>query len=121
MMAKAVAAETACVVQTAASGGRNAKAPSSRPASAGLPIQPRPREARVMPSWVAEMYRSRDLRARRARTALPSPAWAISSRRVRRAPTRANSAATKKALASTRSTTASSPAPIAGWEAGSMG
>ena len=27
----------------------------SGPASAGSPIQPRPSEARVMPSWVAEM------------------------------------------------------------------
>ncbi len=55
MMAKAVAAETAWVVQTAAVSGRKAKRPSSRPARAGFPIQPRPREARVMPSWVAEM------------------------------------------------------------------
>ena len=33
----------------------SAKPPWIRPASAGSPIQPSPSEARVMPSWVAEM------------------------------------------------------------------
>ena len=35
--------------------GSQRKPPSISPASAGSPIQPRPREASVMPSWVAEM------------------------------------------------------------------
>lgn len=120
MMAKAVAAATAWVVNSAASLGRKAKRPSRRPASAGFPIQPSPREARVMPSWVAEMYRSREAMALRARAALRSPSRACSSSRVRRAPTRANSAATKKALASTSSTTATRPGPT-GVVAVSMG
>src|SRR5262245_15622219 len=47
--------------------------------------------------------------ARWAKVALRSPARAISSSRVRRAPTRANSAATKKALARTRAITATRP------------
>src|SRR5438132_1216247 len=47
--------------------------------------------------------------ARRARLALRSPARLSSSRRLRRAATRANSAATKKALARTRASTAVSP------------
>src|SRR5436309_5040759 len=47
--------------------------------------------------------------ARRARLALRSPPRLSSSRRLRRAATRANSAATKKALARTRANTAVSP------------
>src|SRR5207249_1837393 len=47
--------------------------------------------------------------ARRARLALRSPARLSCSRRLRRAATRANSAATKKALARTRASTAVSP------------
>src|SRR5215213_3389024 len=66
------------------------------------------------------MYRSSDCTARRASLALPSPARACSSSRVRRAPTRANSAATKKAFASTRTTTEARPRPIAGEAADSI-
>ena len=55
MMLKAMTDATAWVAMVAAGSGSQAKPPSIRRASAGSPIQPRPREARVMPSWVAEM------------------------------------------------------------------
>src|SRR5688500_3664324 len=66
------------------------------------------------------MYRSSDCTARRASLALRSPACAISSRRVFLAPTRANSAATKKAFARTRTTTATRPRKIGGDSGGSI-
>ncbi len=55
MMMNAMTEATAWVAMAATAAGSQAKTPSIRPASAGSPIQPRPSEARVMPSWVAEM------------------------------------------------------------------
>ena len=55
MMMNAIAEATAWVATSASAAGSQPKPPSISPASAGSPIQPRPREASVMPSWVAEM------------------------------------------------------------------
>ena len=55
MIVNATATATACVAIVAMAGGSHLKPPSMRWASAGSPTQPRPREARVIPSWVAEM------------------------------------------------------------------
>ena len=55
MMMKAMTDATPWVAMVATASGSQLKPSSIRPASAGSPIQPRPREARVMPSWVAEM------------------------------------------------------------------
>ena len=55
MMANATIEATVCVAIEAAASGSQEKAPSMSLASAGSPLQPRPSEARVMPSWVAEM------------------------------------------------------------------
>ena len=74
-------------------------------AIAGSPTQPRPRLASVIPSWVPEIERSRPRMARRASLAFASPLRIIASMRVRREDTSANSAATKKAFASTSSAT----------------
>src|SRR5438445_625228 len=60
-----------------------------------------------MPSCAAESWRYRSRRALRTVRALRSPRRTIASIRVRRAATSANSAATKKALAATSTTTAS--------------
>src|SRR5262245_50671237 len=66
------------------------------------------------------MERPSDCTARRASLALRSPAPANSSSRVRRALTKANSVATKKAFARTRTTTAVRPKPIGGEDDGSI-
>ena len=55
MMMKAMAEATPWVATAARLGGSHLNAPPIRPASAGSPIQPRPSEASVIPSWVAEM------------------------------------------------------------------
>src|SRR5690348_2799239 len=120
MRMKAIADATPWVAMADSGLGSHVNALPTRPASAGSPIQPRPSEARVIPSCVAEIERPSDCTARRASLALPSPALAISSRRVRRAPTSANSAATKNALAKTRTTTDRRPRPIAGEADGSI-
>ncbi len=120
MMLNATIDATVWVAMVLTGAGSQVKIPSIRLARAGSPIQPRPSEASVIPSWVEEMYRSSDCTARRANLALPSPARANSSRRVFRAPTSANSAATKKALASTRMTTAPRPRRMDGDSAGSI-
>ena len=54
-MAKAIATAMLCAVASAIAAGRNAQAGSIIAASAGSPIQPRPRLAIVMPSCVAAM------------------------------------------------------------------
>ena len=55
MMANAIATAMLCAVVSAMAAGRNASAGWISEASAGSPIQPRPRLAIVMPSWVAAM------------------------------------------------------------------
>src|SRR5882762_4366773 len=70
--------------------------------------QPRPRLARVTPSWLAERMREIFDAARRAKRASRSPLRIIASRRVRLERTRANSAPTKNALRSTSRMMASS-------------
>ena len=55
MMMKAMADATPWVAMVAIEPGSQLKPFWMSPASAGSPIQPRPSEARVMPSWVAEM------------------------------------------------------------------
>src|SRR5256885_17235252 len=70
--------------------------------------QPRPRLARVTPSWLADRTREIFEEARRAMRASRSPLRVIASRRVRRERTRANSAPTKNAFRSTSRIMASS-------------
>src|SRR5882672_11429273 len=70
--------------------------------------QPRPRLARVTPSWLADRMREIFEEARRAKRASLSPLRTIASRRVRLERTRANSAPTKNALRSTSRIMASS-------------
>ena len=60
MMMNAMMEATVCVATALKVGGRAAKAPRIRCATAGSPTQPSPSEVRVMPSWVAEMYRASD-------------------------------------------------------------
>ena len=55
MMMNAMIEATAWVAIASAAAGQPRKPPWMRLASAGSPIQPRPSEARVIPSWVAEM------------------------------------------------------------------
>ena len=55
MMEKAITTATEWVAKGRMPSGRKAKLPSIRRASAGSPIQPRPSDARVIPSWVAEI------------------------------------------------------------------
>jgi len=55
MMMKAMIEAVAWVAMVAATAGSQRKPPWIRLASAGSPIQPSPSEAKVMPSWVAEM------------------------------------------------------------------
>src|SRR5712675_928674 len=70
--------------------------------------QPKPRLARVTPSWLAERMREIFEEARTAKRASLSPLRVIASRRVRLERTRANSAPTKNALRSTSRIMASS-------------
>jgi len=58
MMAKATPAATECTNASSQGAGRASSNGVSSQAKAGSPIQPRPRLARVMPSWVAAMNRS---------------------------------------------------------------
>src|SRR5204863_7587499 len=85
--------------------GRNASEGSIVDASAGSAIQPSPRLAIVMPSWVAAMYRSGADTARRTAFALRCPSAISWSMRVLRTVTIENSAATKKPLAHTSAST----------------
>jgi hypothetical protein len=78
---------------------------STSDASAGSPTQPSASDANVMPSWVPEMYRSRLASACSTSRARRSPAAAHCAIFERRDATKANSAATKNALASTRTST----------------
>ncbi len=55
MIAKAMAEATVWVATASSRSGSQWNRPSTTWASAGSPAQPRPREARVIPSWVAEM------------------------------------------------------------------
>ena len=55
MIAKAMIDATVWVAIVAAASGSQENPPSMSSARAGSPLQPRPREASVMPSWVAEM------------------------------------------------------------------
>ncbi|HTG49067.1 MAG TPA: hypothetical protein VL915_01170 [Gemmatimonadales bacterium] len=55
MMMNAMIEAVAWVAIASAAAGSHRNAPRMRLASAGSPIQPRPSEARVIPSWVAEM------------------------------------------------------------------
>ncbi len=55
MMMKAMIDARPCVAMVASVVGSQRKPPSMSPARAGSPIQPRPSEASVMPSCVAEM------------------------------------------------------------------
>src|SRR3954467_7236050 len=70
--------------------------------------QPKPRLAKVTPSWLAERMREILEEARSAKRARRSPLRVIASRRVRLERTRANSAPTKNALRSTSRIMASS-------------
>ena len=85
-----------------------ASGPSSRCAIAGSPIQPRPSDARVIPSWQAERYAFRFCSSCINLLAARLPWFASVSIRDERTPTSANSAATKKPLAATSNKTASS-------------
>ena len=73
--------------------------PMRMEAASGSPIQPRASEQRVTPSWTAGRKSSRSRCRRRTARAPGTPAASICSMRVSRMETRANSAATKKALA----------------------
>ena len=55
MMMNAMIEAVAWVAIASAAAGSHRNAPWMRLASAGSPIQPRPSEARVIPSWVAEI------------------------------------------------------------------
>src|SRR5437868_10499206 len=70
--------------------------------------QPRPRLARVTPSWLAESTREIFVEARSAMRASRSPLRVIASKRVRLERTRAHSAPTKSALRGTSRIMASS-------------
>jgi len=73
MIANAIATAMLCAVASARCAGRNASEGSIVDASAGSAIQPSPRLAIVMPSWVAAMYRSGADTARRTAFALRCP------------------------------------------------
>lgn len=89
--------------------GRPSNQPSRKWPSAPSATQPRPNEASVIPNWPAERTRVRLRRevAVSAKRANWSPPRTMASRRDRRARTRANSTATKKALRASRATMAS--------------
>src|ERR1700677_5160332 len=97
-MAKLIRKATACWEESercipAAMGER-------RVATAGAVIAPRPRAARLVPSWQLERKRSRrDLMSRAARSAMEF--LELIRRRVARAPMEAYSAATKNAFSAT--------------------
>ena len=55
MIVKAIATAAVWLASTLNGSGSPPKIPSNRWARAGSPTQPRPSEARVIPSWVAEM------------------------------------------------------------------
>src|SRR5688572_28814863 len=78
---------------------------SSSDATAGSPIQPRPRDESVIPNCVAEMYALRLFSIPSSRTAALSPSAAWVSIRDLRTATSANSLATKKPFAATRTIT----------------
>jgi len=55
MIMKAMADATPWVAMAANGDGSQVNPSRIRPASAGSPIQPRPSDVSVIPSWVAEM------------------------------------------------------------------
>ena len=73
IVVNAIATAMVCAVAAATYGGRNSIGRSIIDASAGSPIQPRPRLAIVIPSCVAAMYRSGALTARRTARAPRCP------------------------------------------------
>src|SRR4051794_38812891 len=83
-------------------------------AIAGSPRKPMPRLASVMPNWHADRYWLRSSMRTSDRCAARLPSSPSSSRRVRRDRTSANSAATKKPLASTSRTTAIRKSAVTG-------
>ncbi len=91
-MMNATVCRAAPLMPTAASGI------SSRCATAGSPMAPRPSEHTVMPSWAPAIMRETRSIARSVIRAEREPAAARGSIWVRRAAMRANSAPTKKAL-----------------------
>src|SRR3954464_6926699 len=88
--------------------GRLPKRLANISATVDSATQPRPRLARVTPSWLADNTREIFEEARSAMRASRSPLRVIASRRVRRERTRANSAPTKNAFRSTSTIMASS-------------
>ena len=103
----AIAIAKTCATYAAFPVGAMAEARGSRnEATVGSPIQPNASEARVIPSWVAEMKNVGLSSSRNAAWARVLPAAARVSRRGRRTETRANSAATKNPLAQTKNSTA---------------
>ena len=87
---------------------RNSNQGATSLAKAGSPTQPRAILASVTPSCVAAMERSSRLMARSASLAPLTPRRTISSMRVLRTDTRANSMATNKPLNATKAGTLSS-------------
>ena len=107
---KASIVATVCAATQALSSGRKANSGTSSRAIDGSPTQPSARLASVMPSCVAAIASSRlSIACLHGQRRPTGDALTISSTRVRRTATRANSAATKNAFASTNSGTTSTP------------
>ncbi len=110
--AKATTVAILCAAIHAPCWGKKPNAGSISRAKVGSPTQPKARLASVMPSCVAAMASSRRSIALRTATA-PTRRWlTISSTRVRRTATSANSAATKNAFNKTNTGTASRPSTL---------
>ncbi len=105
MAVKAMMAEIVRPATPTQAAGSKPSSGSSRPESAGSPSQPRVRLATVTPSCVAAMKRSKCCKAFLTARAPGRPSWSSSSTRVGRTLTSAYSAATKKALINTKTST----------------
>lgn len=91
-----------CVTTPCHVAGRKLRAGSTSRAMAGSPTHPKAIPAAVIPTWMAAMVRSMCLTASSTVFAPLRPCCNISSTRVFRTRTKANSAATKKAFTAMR-------------------
>src|SRR5262245_10620365 len=108
MMLKAITTAMTCAPASANRPNPKRRG-SMRRASAGSPIQPRPSEEMVMPSWQAARLASSWESARSSALAFLFPLATSRWTRLRRTATIENSAATKKPLAATSKKTAKMP------------
>ena len=105
-------AMTTATTEAADSGSRAATSSGViSSATAGLARAPRPRVARVMPSWAPASISESSRLLRTAARAAPLPSAARTSNRWRLADTMANSAATKNPLSTRRATERATEAP----------